>query len=304
MPLRFYDIFASAAKIIRENNPFPLVIIGGINEHLACELEEAVTMGLAFPLAKTGALTPKEKKLLQNTNFDPSLIEIIRAKTVSAEVRLAVQMAVDKKALLIRGVGLREEIIDILLKPETGFLEKGKTASHIGFFEAEKFQRIILITDGAVNYTLDLDIKQALVKNAIDAARQIGIPQPKAALLSAVEAVYIKSSTATDDAIISKMGDRGIFGDAFVDGPLSLDVALLPNVAREKKVQGAVAGNADILVGEPIEVSNGLYKALAIYGQCKSAGVIYGGKIPVVFTSRMEGAESLLNSIAVAVLLA
>lgn len=276
MPITFTNIHAYAAEIAAKKGAFPLTIIGEITPFISNELKKSADKGF----------------------IDQSKIETYSAKNISA----ALKSTLEKKSLLLLGNSLPETFPESLTKPETGFLDKGKTASHIAFFQSDKFGRIILVTDGFINFKIDLDIKQAIVKNSIDCARKIGIIQPKTALMSAVEAVYVKSASAIDDSVISKMGDRGVFGDAFVDGPLSLDTALVPYAAKEKKVKGPVAGNADILVGASADTASGLANALGFFGQCQSAGIIFGGKTPAVFTSRMETEESIVNSIAMAII--
>jgi phosphate butyryltransferase len=105
-------------------------------------------------------------------------------------------------------------------------------------------------------------------------------------------------------AVISKMADRGQIRNALVDGPLSLDVALSPDAAREKGVTGEVAGKADILVVNKIEVGNTLCKSIFIFGHAQSAGLVIGARQPIILTSRSESADAKINSIVLATLLA
>jgi phosphate butyryltransferase len=135
-------------------------------------------------------------------------------------------------------------------------------------------------------------------------AKCLRIRKPKVALLSAVETVYPNMPVAMGGAVIAKMAERGQIKDAVVDGPLSLDVALSPEAAQEKRVGGPVAGKADILVANRIEVGNTLCKSIFIFGHSRSAGLVIGPRSPIVLTSRSESPDAKINSIALAVLMA
>jgi phosphate butyryltransferase len=96
------------------------------------------------------------------------------------------------------------------------------------------------------------------------------------------------------------MYENGIIKDAIVAGPLALDNAILAKAAKIKNIDSPVAGHADIMMVPNIEMGNILYKAFAFSFPEGHAGVIVGGKKPIVLTSRSDGAGSKYNSIALA----
>ena len=97
------------------------------------------------------------------------------------------------------------------------------------------------------------------------------------------------------------MGDRGQLGNVTVDGPLSLDVALYPEVAEEKRVKGSsVAGHADCLLFPNIESGNVFFKAATHMGGAEVAAIVVGTKVPCVLTSRGDTPQTKLYSIALA----
>lgn len=103
--------------------------------------------------------------------------------------------------------------------------------------------------------------------------------------------------------MLAKMGDRGQLGNVTIDGPLSLDVALYPEVAEEKKVKGsAVAGKADCLLFPNIESANVFFKSATHYGGGQIAAMVAGTRVPCVLTSRGDTPETKLYSIALACL--
>jgi phosphate butyryltransferase len=99
------------------------------------------------------------------------------------------------------------------------------------------------------------------------------------------------------------MGDRGQFGNAVIDGPLSLDVALWKEAAEIKKVKGStVAGAADCLLFPNIESGNVFFKSATHLGGSEIAAMVVGTKAPCVLTSRGDTPTTKLYSIALACL--
>ena len=68
-----------------------------------------------------------------------------------------------------------------------------------------------------------------------------------------------------------------------------------------KGIENKVAGMADVLLVPNVEAGNGLVKMLIYFCGACAAGVVLGGKVPVVITSRSDEAKARLASIAAAV---
>jgi phosphate butyryltransferase len=96
------------------------------------------------------------------------------------------------------------------------------------------------------------------------------------------------------------MNERGQIDSCIIEGPLSLDVALVPKVAKLKGISSNVAGHADLIVAPNIETGNGIYKAMAIFAKAGTAGIILGGKVPISISSRCDTADNIFNSIVLA----
>ena len=89
-----------------------------------------------------------------------------------------------------------------------------------------------------------------------------------------------------------------------MEGPLSLDVAIDPHSAREKRYPGSIKGNADILLMPDIESGNVVYKTLTVSSGAYLAGVVVGSGIPIVLGSRGDSARTKLASISLGCLVA
>jgi len=100
------------------------------------------------------------------------------------------------------------------------------------------------------------------------------------------------------------MADRGQIKGGLIDGPLALDNAISLESAQIKGIKSDVAGQADILIPPDVEAANVLAKAITYFAKGNMAGVVVGGKSPVIVSSRSDPHETKLVSMALGVLLA
>ena len=204
---------------------------------------------------------------------------------------------------LMKGSLHTDEMMHEVVNPDTG-LRTDRRLSHVFLMEVSTYPNMLMITDAAINIYPTLDDKFHIVQNAIDLAHALGIPQPKVAILSAVETVDSKILSTIEAAALCKMADRGQISGAIVDGPLAFDTAINPEAARIKGIVSAVAGVADILLVPDMESGNMLAKQLEYLANAKSAGIVLGARVPIILTSRSDSTETRLASCAVAVKLA
>ena len=203
--------------------------------------------------------------------------------------------------VLVKGLLPTAELMREALHPERG-LAFGAHLSHVGVFVLPGRDRFLLVTDAALNIAPDLKEKAQIVQNAIDLARRLGVEEPVAAILCAMENVNPRMPATVDAACLSKMAERGQIRGGRVEGPLALDNAVDPEAVRQKGIRGDLAGHADILVAPDIEAGNMLYKALQWFAGAEEAGVVVGGRAPIVVTSRADSRDGKLRSLALGVL--
>jgi phosphate acetyltransferase len=142
-----------------------------------------------------------------------------------------------------------------------------------------------------------------ILQNAIDLAHSLGIKEPKAAILSAMETVNPEVPSTIEAAALCKMAERGQITGALLDGPLALDNAIDLQAAQIKKIHSPVAGKADILLVPDLEAGNMLAKSLTFMADADAAGIVLGARVPIVLTSRADSLTSRLASCAVAALM-
>lgn len=205
--------------------------------------------------------------------------------------------------LIVKGRMMTGDLFKCLFLPENGFVQKDKTISHVAVLRPERYKKLLMVTDGAVNVAPDLKTKLALIDNLTKVSNSIGIQNPRIALLAAVEVIYPQMQVTMEAAVIAKMWERGQIKGAIVDGPLSFDVSVDMFAAHSKGVKNSpVAGQADGMVAPNLETANGIYKAMALYGRCQMGGVVVGGKLPVAIGSRSDSWEGKLNSMLLGIL--
>ena len=165
-------------------------------------------------------------------------------------------------------------------------------------FPERKEYKLIMITDGGLNVSVDLNVKVELIRNAVFVAHALGNREPKVAVLSATEFVNPALVSTVDAAALSKMNERGQIKGCLVDGPLALDNAISPTAAAEKGIKSQVAGHADILLAPGIEAANMLAKSTTYFAGFRLAHVIVGSRVPILIPSRADSSDAKTLSIA------
>ena len=82
---------------------------------------------------------------------------------------------------------------------------------------------------------------------------------------------------------------------ADVFGPLAFDNSVSKKSSGIKGIKNSVAGQADVLLVPNVEAGNALVKMMIYFMGACAAGVVVGGKVPVVITSRSDEALSLIH---------
>jgi phosphate acetyltransferase len=185
---------------------------------------------------------------------------------------------------------------------QTG-LRTTRRVSHIFAMETPAYSRVLLITDAAINILPSLEDKVDIVQNAIDLAHVLGVPEPKVAILSAVETVHSNIVSTVHAAALCKMAERGQIKGGILDGPLAFDTAVSPEAIQIKHLISSVAGQADIVVVPDLESGNMLAKQLEYLGGASLAGIVTGASVPVILTSRADSAKTRMTSAAIALLM-
>ena len=239
-------------------------------------------------------------KCADDLKWDISKYEIIDEPVENNTAKIAAKLASeDKIKIIVKGHIHTDVLMKEVLKREYNLLGKTRL-SHIWHMTVEKDGKPLIITDGALNVQPNVKTKMHILKNVINFSNRIGISRPKVAVLSATEEVLESVPSSLDAAEITKLAkDENLKADVF--GPLAFDNSISKKSAAIKGIKNMVAGEADVLLVPSVETGNGLVKMMIYFMGACAAGVVVGGKVPVVITSRSDEAQARLASIAAAV---
>ena len=239
-------------------------------------------------------------KCAQDLKWDISNFEIIHEPVENNTAAIAAKLASDGMVkIIVKGHIHTDVLMKEILKREYDLLGKTRL-SHIWHMTVGKNDKPLIITDGALNVLPNVKTKMHILKNVINFSKRIEIERPKIAILSATEEVLDSVPSSKDAAEITKLAKEENL-DADVFGPLAFDNCVSKKSAVIKGIKNEVAGIADVLLVPSVETGNSLVKMMIYFCGACAAGVVVGGKVPVVITSRSDEAQARLASIAAAV---
>ncbi len=239
-------------------------------------------------------------KCASDLKWDISKYQIINETDENSTAPIAAKLASENKVkILVKGHIHTDVLMKAVLKRDLNLIGK-KRLSHVWHMTLDKNDKPFIITDGALNVLPKLETKMHILRNSVDFAKRIGIQRPKVSILSATEEVLesVPSSLEANE-ITKKAKSEGIDADVF--GPLAFDNSVSEKAAEVKKIKNTVAGKTDILLVPNVEAGNALVKMMIHFMGACAAGVVVGGKAPVVITSRADDTQARLASIAAAV---
>ena len=244
----------------------------------------------------------KIRAAAEQAQIDISQFDKVYTEHSHQAAERAVAMARERKVEALMKGSLHADELMHFVDGDQG-LRTARRMSHVSAMEVPGFPRPLFITDTALNVSPTVLDKRDIVQNAIDLAHALGLREPKVAILSAEETVSPKLKSSFDAAVLCKMADRGQITGGVLDGPLGYDVAVSEAAARTKRVVSPVAGNADILLVQDLEVGTMLVKQLQYMSDAQIADLVIGARVPVIVSSRTDNMLARLGSCALALLL-
>jgi phosphate acetyltransferase len=239
-------------------------------------------------------------KCADDLQWDVSQYEIIDEPVENNTAKIAAKLASEGKIkIIVKGHIHTDVLMKEVLKREYDLLGKTRL-SHIWHMTIEKDDKPLIITDGALNVLPNIKTKMHILRNVINFSNRIGISRPKIAILSATEEVLDSVPSSLDAAELTRLAKKDNL-EADVFGPLAFDNSISKKSAGIKGIKNIVAGEADVLLVPSVETGNALVKMMIYFMGACAAGVVVGGKVPVVITSRSDEAQARLASIAAAV---
>ena len=275
------------AAVVNAGKPLPMISV-----------QDAVKENLIEPI-----FIGDKKEILncaEEIKWDISHYKIIDEAVENNTAPIAAKLASeDKVKIIIKGHIHTDILMKEVLKREYHLMGKTRL-SHIWHMTIGKDDKPLIITDGALNVLPNIKTKMHILKNVINFSHRIGISRPKVSILSATEEVIESVPTSLEAAELTKLAEKESL-NADVFGPLAFDNSISKKSASIKGIKNSVAGEADVLLVPSVEAGNALVKMMIYFMGACAAGVVIGGKVPVVITSRSDEAPARLASIAAAI---
>ena len=268
---------------------------------------KSITMMSVMDAVNENLITPtfignKEEieKCALDLNFDISEFEILDEKNENKTAVIAAELASKEKIkIIVKGHIHTDVLMKEVIKKKYNLIGKTRL-SHIWHMTLDKEDKPLIITDGALNVSPNVKTKMHILKNVINFCNRIGNERPKVSILSATEEVLDSVQSSLDAKEITEIAKKeNLKADVF--GPLAFDNSISKKSAEIKGITNVVSGDADVLLVPNVEAGNALVKIMVYFMGACAAGVVVGGKVPVVITSRSDVATARLASIAAAV---
>ncbi|PIW26920.1 MAG: phosphate acetyltransferase [Rhodospirillales bacterium CG15_BIG_FIL_POST_REV_8_21_14_020_66_15] len=282
----------------------PMAVAGADNMVVMESAKQAADAGLIEPVLVGDR--DEIESLAETMGWDISGLRLVetREEDETAAARTAVALArAGEVGALMKGHVHTDALMAAVVNRESG-LRTGRRLSHVFHMTVPGRDRVLMITDGAVNVHPDADTLIDIVNNAVGLAHALGNPEPKVAMLSGTETPIPAMPSSVQARQIVERARAGEVKGAVVDGPFAFDNAVSREAAKLKGIDSPVAGRADILVVPNIETGNGLFKMMVFFMSGLAAGIVLGAKVPIVLTSRADPPEARLAATAIAAIAA
>jgi phosphate butyryltransferase len=284
----------------RAKGPARIAVAAGHDPDVMEALKRARELKLAEGVLAGNA--DKIRALAAAADFELRDDQIIHEPDDAAAARKAIALVREGQCgLLMKGKIGTATLIRAVLDKETGLRVPGRLLSQVIVFQVPGYDHLMLMTDAAINIAPALEQKAEICRNAIQVARAIGVEKPNVALLCALEFVNPDMPATLDAAALTLMNRRGQIADAYLEGPIALDVPLSKFAADRKNIYSPLVGRTDVFIAPDIEAANILYRAILYFAKGESGGNVIGAKVPLILLSRAETPETKVRSIAIAI---
>ena len=292
------DLVASAIGL----GPVRIAVAAGHDPDVIESLQLAREMGLAKAVLVGDRKKIEPMAAAAGLRLDPE--HLIHQPDESAAARQAIGLVRDGAAdLLMKGKINTSVLIRAVLNREKG-LRTGRQLSQVIVFQVPGIDRLMIMTDAAINLAPELAQKAEICRNAMHVAHALGIEEPNVALLCALEFVNPAMPATVDAAALTMMNRRGQLKGGYVEGPIALDVPMSRFAADRKGIETPLVENTDVFIAPDIEAANILYRAILYMAGGESGGIVVGAKVPLILLSRAETPETKIRSIAIGRLVA
>ena len=260
---------------------------------LVAETNRTLCIAVVNP---TDEATQKALKRVEQAH----LAEVIRIQDKlperAAEKAVALIRRGDANVLMKRLIGT-DILLRTILNKVSGLLPEGGVLTHISVAEMKTYHKLLFFTDVAVIPYPTQKQRIAQVQYTAEICHRMGITEPRIALIHCAEHGGRQFPFVDGYQEIKQLARKETFGQCIVDGPLDVKSACSIEALKAKSITSPLEGNSDVLIMPDIEAGNAFYKAMTLFAQARTAGILWGAQCPVVVPSRGDSAEAKFNSV-------
>jgi phosphate acetyltransferase len=284
-------------ELAASSSPKPFGFVRAIGEATLETARAAAMAKLAVPILIGEAdIIAKDAAAI---GWDLDGIEIIPAEGEDGAIAAAIALFGEGRVAGIAKGQLHTDVFMGGLVKRAAGIRSGKRLVHLFVMLPPAGGRPLIISDAAVNVAPDIETRVEAALYMAEMSRRLAQPRPRIAVLSATESALPGIPSSVEAAEIA-LRAGAIDAKADFAGPLSFDLAVSPKAVAMKCVEGPVAGVADGLVVPDIVSGNILFKSIVWFGGGLAAGLVLGGAIPIILTSRSDPPAARLASLALA----
>ncbi len=231
------------------------------------------------------------------------IAEVIRIEDALLERAAEKAVALIRRGdadVLMKGMIGTDVLLRAILNKISGLLSPNSVLTHISVAEIANYPKLLFFTDVAVIPYPTQKQRIAQVRYTADICHHLGITEPRIALIHCAEHGGRQFPFVDGYQDIKQMAIQGVFGRCIVDGPLDVKSACSQDALKAKAITSPLQGASDVLIMPDIEAGNAFYKAMTLFAQAHTAGMLWGAQCPIVVPSRGDSAKAKYDSIILA----
>jgi phosphate butyryltransferase len=295
MQLPSFESLYQKADLI--DSPISVAVAGGADKTILQAYRTAINRGWVTPfLLGPESLT---RAVAEEHAIDLHGFRFIHTNGPDVPRATVALVREGRAQVIAKGQVPTPELMKAVLDSAHGLRTGRIVAQHV-LMNLTRDNRRLLLADTGITIRPSLEQKVDLVDAICAIARVLGVPSPHIAIVAASEKVSEAMPETIDATELTRRAAAGAFPGAFVQGPLSFDLAYAREAGDKKHFDGPVVGAADALLFPDLVSANLTVKAIMYTADCQFGGILHGTTHPVAFMSRADTTQTRLNSLALA----
>ena len=274
-----------------------VAVAGAADEH---------TLEAALLAAREGFVSPifigdreKIEAILAGLGEGGGAYPIFHALEPAEMAAQAVRLVREGRAdFIMKGLLNTSDVLRAVLNKENG-LRHGGTVTVMAMLEVPGYHKLLTINDAAIIPYPTLESKATQIRLVTGMLHKLGYGDDiKVGAVCANENVSPKIVETVEADALKQMNRSGEITGCIVEGPISIDIALRPEIAKGKGFDSPVAGDADFLIFPSLVSANCYSKAVEMTG-ARAVSFVVGAQVPIALTSRTTTVENKYCTLAI-----